>query len=584
MVNLTNLVNKYTKDRTRKRAIAKAQEAQELAKIKKAEEKAMADAQKLEDKANKKRANQMKGIFNKGIKKQEKKQQKENEARVHDMKMNFDKNYKETEEAKVRANQLKKDLKANNKRVQNEIEQKVHNIKMNYDKNYRINEIINQLEAGKERVAKKEDKANKKKVEQNKILLDSHYDENNLGSKRQKLIDKLTPNEEIEKQEKEKVVIDDHKKEIELIGQYKKQTEENYVNKISNLNNIKDEKNKILDFYREIKNGDNKIIRTDLDVDINNKIFSPYVGILHKNIENLSKKEQQKVIEKYIKNYGDAEGRRLLITDNDIVVLKEKYTDKRIKKENTKLQQEVINELRDTIKNINQDIKDVNKEKREIIKGYNDQIDGLKNKTKRDKESVKQQFKDLLERLPYDYEVVDDYTIERVREIYDPKRRRNIRTMERISFKDLLKEQNFIDKYNQEMEDIGWDNHKITYKELNKIMHNHGYTKLSQIDRPKKYQAKVRKRAIENVLKTLYSSGLGNTDFYALVREHLNEHNIDQIIGRLEDYEISFFFASDQQKVSSSLKSFAGALNLNPEMMYRGRRVEDIIDEAERKI
>ena len=200
------------------------------------------------------------------------------------------------------------------------------------------------------------------------------------------------------------------------------------------------------------------------------------------------------------------------------------------------------------------------------------------------KESLHSKTTRLLDSLNYEYEIIDENHIQRTREIFDPKKLRNIKTKEIVTLKQLMREKEFIDKYNSEMEAIGWDNHKISYIELNKIMENAKYKNYNQIARPKEYQNKVRTRGINNLLKSLRSSGLANTDFYAFVEQNLNLSNIDDIIKNMNDGEIVDLYASDQASTGSSIKKFIEGFNIDENTKFRGRTLAEIVEEAEQKI
>ena len=387
--------------------------------------------------------------------------------------------------------------------------------------------------------------------------------------------------------EKPKSVLDDKRAEIlhKALLYNDKELKKHELNQLkNNVSDLNNKRKEYKEYYNSLKemNKNNEYIGVT-QIDFASKI------VKSKDISKLSTKEQKRALDKIKKQFN---GNRYEVIEKDGIVTVEKlFTVKKqtndVKEENKKVIDQAkkhLDELNKEYKEAKQFKKDVNK----ILKNNEELQQKLKEEREAKnielKESLHRKTTRLLDSLDYEYEIVDENHIKRTREIFDPKKMRNIKTKEIVSLKQLKREQEFIDKYNSEMESIGWENHKISYIELNKIMENAKYKNYNQIARPKEYQKKVRTRGINNLLKSLRSSGLANTDFYAFVEQNLNLSNIDDVIKNMNDGEVVDLYASDQASTGSSLQKFIEGFNIDENTEFRGRTLNEIVEEAEQKI
>ena len=352
-------------------------------------------------------------------------------------------------------------------------------------------------------------------------------------------------------------------------------------NNVSDLNNKRKEYKEYYNSLKEMNKNNEYIGVTQID-------FASKI-VKSKDISKLSTKEQKRALDKIKKQFN---GNRYDVIEKDGIVTVEKlFTVKKqtndVKEENKK----VLDQAKKHLDELNKEYKEAKQFKKGVNKTLKNNEE-LQQKLKEEreaknielKESLQRKTTRLLDSLNYEYEIVDENHIKRTREIFDPKKMRNIKTKEIVSLKQLMREKEFIDKYNSEMESIGWENHKISYIELNKIMENAKYKNYNQIARPKEYQKKVRTRGINNLLKSLRSSGLANTDFYAFVEQNLNLSNIDDVIKNMNDGEVVDLYASDQASTGSSLQKFIEGFNIYENTEFRGRTLAEIVEEAEQKI
>lgn len=352
------------------------------------------------------------------------------------------------------------------------------------------------------------------------------------------------------------------------------------VNQIKNTVNDLDNKRKV---YKEYYNSLKEMNNSGSSIEIVSK------RVKEKDISRLSVKEQKRALARIKKQFQD---KKYGVVEKDGFIYVEKvYTDKKkpklVKTENKK----VLEDAKKHLDNLNEQYKEAKQFKTDVNKTLKDKAE-LEEKLIKErlakqteiKQKQEDKTKKLLESLNYEFDIIDENTIQRDKAFFDPEKLRNIKTKENVSIKQLMKEQEFIDNYNAEMEEIDWDNHKISYLELNKIMENHKYKDYNQIERPKEYQKKVRTRAVNNVLKSLKSAGLATTDFYAFVEQNLNLSNIDAVIANLNDGEIFDLFASDQTTTANSIKKFIQGFKVDLDKEFRGRTLAEIVEEAEQKI
>ena len=469
-------------------------------------------------------------------------------------------------------------------------------------------------------IEEKQTEEPKQKNKKLSIWDDVNYDNTHIGNKRARLIareqKKLDAYYKRRENNYQKALVEmelpDKVRDMQTMLIFNQLVADDKEAKETELKTAKDNHKQLqgrLDAYKEYYKGlktmleENKFVneidtKTQFDKFIDAGLISKTKTIKEKDISRLSDKEQKKVLEKLKKQFSDEKYSVYELAGSIIVDKKIDYSKERedvIKKriadaieENKK----TVERAKEYLDNLQSEYDEAKKIKKEVTDRQNAEKKEIREQVKKEKEEDKKKkqleknndFQTLLDSLDYDYEVVDEFTIERIREIYDPKRMRNVKTKERITMKELLKEQAFIEKYNAEMEEIGWDNHKISYVELEKIMHNNGFTKYSQIQRPKAYQKKVRQRGINNLFKSLWSAGLGNTDFYAFLQKHINHSNIDDIIGNMNEAEIYEIFGSDQQAVSKGLKKLVQSLKLSGDIKFRGRTLQEIYEEADEKM
>lgn len=352
-------------------------------------------------------------------------------------------------------------------------------------------------------------------------------------------------------------------------------------NNVTEISNKRKEYKEYYNSLKEMNKNNENIVATPLD--FGSKIVKT------KNISKLSIKEQKRALDKIKKQFRgnsyDIIEKDGFVTVEKIFTVKKQSND--VKEENKK----ALDQAKKQLDKLNKEYKEAKQFKKDVNKTLKNNEE-LQQKLKQEREAKnieiqenqKNKTKKLLESLNYEFDIIDENHIQRTTEIFDPKKMRNIKYKEIVSLKHLRKEQEFIDEYNSDMEKIGWENHKITYIELNKIMENAKYKNYNQITRPKEYQKKVRTRGINNLLKSLRSSGLANTDFYAFVEQNLNLSNIDDIIKNMNDGEIVDLYASDQATTGSSIKKFIEGFNIDENTKFRGRTLAEIVEEAEQKI
>ena len=431
-------------------------------------------------------------------------------------------------------------------------------------------------------------KANKKRKRAIKKAEQKMEKFNKLKQQHDKYATKLQKEGLVKTQpEKSKSVWDDKRTEVLYKAllyndkELKKYEVNQLKNNVSDLNNKRKEYKEYYNTLKEMNKNNEYIGVTQID-------FASKI-VKSKDITKLSTKEQKRALDKIKKQFN---GNRYEVIEKDGIVTVEKlFTVKKqtndVKEENKK----VLDQAKKHLDEINKEYKEAKQFKKDVNKTLKNNEE-LQQKLKEEREAKKIELQESLQRkttrlldsLNYEYEIVDENHIQRTREIFDPKKMRNIKTKEIVSLKQLKREKEFIDKYNSEMEAIGWDNHKITYIELNKIMENAKYKNYNQIARPKEYQKKVRTRGINNLLKSLRSSGLANTDFYAFVEQNLNLSNIDDIIKNMNDGEVVDIYKSDQATTSNSFKKFIEGFNLDWNSEFRGRTLAEIVEEAEQKI
>lgn len=387
--------------------------------------------------------------------------------------------------------------------------------------------------------------------------------------------------------EKTKSVWDDKRTEVlyKALLYNDKELKKYELNQLkNNVTEISNKRKEYKEYYNTLKemNKNNEYIGLT-PLEFGSKIVKT------KNISKLSIKEQKRALDKIKKQFS---GNSYDIIEKDgFVTVKKIFTVKKqsndVKEENKKN----LYQAKKQLDKLNKDYKEAKQFKKDVNKALKNNEE-LQQKLKQEREAKnieiqenqKKKIKKFLESLNYEFDIIDENHIQRTIEIFDPKKLRNIKTKEIVSIKQLMREKEFIDKYNSESEAIGWDNHKITYIELNKIMENNKYKNYNQIARPKEYQKKVRTRGINNLLKSLRSSGLANTDFYAFVEQNLNLSNIDDIIKNMNDGEIVDLYASDQATTGSSIKKFIEGFNIDENTKFRGRTLAEIVEEAEQKI
>ena len=387
--------------------------------------------------------------------------------------------------------------------------------------------------------------------------------------------------------EKTKSVWDDKRTEVlyKALLYNDKELKKYELNQLkNNVTEISNKRKEYKEYYNSLKemNKNNEYIGLT-PLEFGSKIVKT------KNISKLSTKEQKRVLDKIKKQFSgnsyDIIEKDGFVTVEKIFTVKKQSND--VKEENKK----ALDQAKKQLDNLNKEYKEAKQFKKDVNKTLKDKEE-LEDKLRKERqaknieiqENQKKKTKKLLENLNYEFDIIDENTILRPREIFDPKTMRNIRTKEKVTIKQLIKEQEFIDTYNSEMEAQGWENHKISYIELNKIMENHGYKNYNQIARPKEYQKKVRTRAINNVLKSLKSAGLANTDFYAFVEQNLNLSNIDNVIKHLNEGEIVDLFASDQTNTSNSLRQLFEGFKISGDSEFRGKTLDEIVDDAKQKI
>lgn len=431
-------------------------------------------------------------------------------------------------------------------------------------------------------------KANKKRKRAIKKAEQKMEKFNKLKQQHDKYATKLQKEGLVKTQpEKSKSVWDDKRTELLYKAllyndkELKKYEVNQLKNNVSDLNNKRKEYKEYYNSLKEMNKNNEYIGVTQID-------FASKI-VKSKDISKLSTKEQKRALDKIKKQFN---GNRYEVIEKDGIVTVEKlFTVKKqtndVKEENKK----VLDQAKKHLDELNKEYKEAKQFKKNVNKTLKNN-DELQQKLKEEreaknielKESLQRKTTRLLDSLDYEYEIVDENHIKRTREIFDPKKMRNIKTKEIVSLKQLMREKEFVDKYNSEMEAIGWDKHKITYIELNKIMENAKYKNYNQIARPKEYQKKVRTRGINNLLKSLRSSGLANTDFYAFVEQNLNLSNIDDIIKNMNDGEVVDIYISDQATTANSFKKFIEGFNLDWNSEFRGRTLAEIVEEAEQKI
>nr|DAT70656.1 MAG TPA: MAEBL protein [Caudoviricetes sp.] len=431
-------------------------------------------------------------------------------------------------------------------------------------------------------------KANKKRKRAIKKAEQKMEKFNKLKQQHDKYATKLQKEGLVKTQpEKSKSVWDDKRTEVLYKAllyndkELKKYEVNQLKNNVSDLNNKRKEYKEYYNSLKEMNKNNEYIGVTQID-------FASKI-VKSKDISKLSTKEQKRALDKIKKQFN---GNRYEVIEKDGIVTVEKlFTVKKqtndVKEENKK----VLDQAKKHLDELNKEYKEAKQFKKDVNKTLKNN-DELQQKLKEEreaknielKESLQRKTTRLLDSLDYEYEIVDENHIKRTREIFDPKKMRNIKTKEIVSLKQLMREKEFVDKYNSEMEAIGWDNHKITYIELNKIMENAKYKNYNQIARPQEYQKKVRTRGINNLLKSLRSSGLANTDFYAFVEQNLNLSNIDDIIKNMNDGEVVDIYKSDQATTANSFKKFIEGFNLDWNSEFRGRTLAEIVEEAEQKI
>lgn len=431
-------------------------------------------------------------------------------------------------------------------------------------------------------------KANKKRKRAIKKAEQKMEKFNKLKQQHDKYATKLQKEGLVKTQpEKSKSVWDDKRTEVLYKAllyndkELKKYEVNQLKNNVSDLNNKRKEYKEYYNSLKEMNKNNEYIGVTQID-------FASKI-VKSKDISKLSTKEQKKALDKIKKQFN---GNRYEVIEKDGIVTVEKlFTVKKqtndVKEENKK----VLDQAKKHLDGLNKEYKEAKQFKKDVNKTLKNNEE-LQQKLKEEREAKKIELQESLQRkttrlldsLNYEYEIVDENHIKRTREIFDPKKMRNIKTKEIVSLKQLIREKEFIDKYNSEMEAIGWENHKITYIELNKIMENAKYKNYNQIARPKEYQKKVRTRGINNLLKSLRSSGLANTDFYAFVEQNLNLSNIDDVIKNMNEGEIVDLYASDQATTGSSIKKFIEGFNIDENTKFRGRTLAEIVEEAEQKI
>lgn len=469
-------------------------------------------------------------------------------------------------------------------------------------------------------IEEKQTEEPKQKNKKLSIWDDVNYDNTHIGNKRARLIAREQKKLDAYYKRREKnyqkalaeMELPDKVRDMQTMLIFNQLVADDKEAKESELKTAKDNHNQLkgrLDAYKEYYKGlntmlkENKFVneidtKTQFDKFIEAGLISQTKTIKEKDISRLSEKEQKNVLEKIKKQFSDDKYSVYELAGSIIVDKKIDYSKERedvIKKRISDAIEEnkkTVERAKEYLDSLQAEYDEATKIKKEVTDRQNTEKKEIREQLKKEKEEDKKKkqvekyndFQTILDSLDYDFEVVDEFTIERIREIYDPKRMRNVKTKERITMKELLKEQAFIEKYNAEMEEIGWDNHKISYVELEKIMHNNGFTKYSQIQRPKAYQKKVRQRGIDNLFKSLWSAGLGNTDFYAFLQKHINHSNIDDIIGNMNEAEIYEIFGSDQQAVSKGLKKLVQSLKLSGDIKFRGRTLQEIYEEADEKM
>lgn len=431
-------------------------------------------------------------------------------------------------------------------------------------------------------------KANKKRKRAIKKAEQKMEKFNKLKQQHDKYATKLQKEGLVKTQpEKSKSVWDDKRTEVLYKSllyndkELKKYEVNQLKNNVSDLNNKRKEYKEYYNSLKEMNKNNEYIGVTQID-------FASKI-VKSKDISKLSTKEQKKALDKIKKQFN---GNRYEVIEKDGIVTVEKlFTVKKqtndVKEENKK----VLDQAKKHLDELNKEYKEAKQFKKDVNKTLKNNEE-LQQKLKEEREAKKIELQESLQRkttrlldsLNYEYEIVDENHIKRTIEIFDPKKMRNIKTKEIVSLKQLIREKEFIDKYNSEMEAIGWENHKITYIELNKIMENAKYKNYNQIARPKEYQKKVRTRGINNLLKSLRSSGLANTDFYAFVEQNLNLSNIDDVIKNMNEGEIVDLYASDQATTGSSIKKFIEGFNIDENTKFRGRTLAEIVEEAEQKI
>ena len=431
-------------------------------------------------------------------------------------------------------------------------------------------------------------KANKKRKRAIKKAEQKMEKFNKLKQQHDKYATKLQKEGLVKTQpEKSKSVWDDKRTEVLYKAllyndkELKKYEVNQLKNNVSDLNNKRKEYKEYYNSLKEMNKNNEYIGVTQID-------FASKI-VKSKDISKLSTKEQKKALDKIKKQFN---GNRYEVIEKDGIVTVEKlFTVKKqtndVKEENKK----VLDQAKKHLDGLNKEYKEAKQFKKDVNKTLKNNEE-LQQKLKEEREAKKIELQESLQRkttrlldsLNYEYEIVDENHIKRTREIFDPKKMRNIKTKEIVSLKQLIREKEFIDKYNSEMEAIGWENHKITYIELNKIMENAKYKNYNQIARPKEYQKKVRTRGINNLLKSLRSSGLANTDFYAFVEQNLNLSNIDDVIKNMNEGEIVDLYASDQATTGSSIKKFIEGFNIDENTKFRGRTLAEIVEEAEQKV
>ena len=431
-------------------------------------------------------------------------------------------------------------------------------------------------------------KANKKRKRAIKKAEQKMEKFNKLKQQHDKYATKLQKEGLVKTQpEKSKSVWDDKRTEVLYKAllyndkELKKYEVNQLKNNVSDLNNKRKEYKEYYNSLKEMNKNNEYIGVTQID-------FASKI-VKSKDISKLSTKEQKKALDKIKKQFN---GNRYEVIEKDGIVTVEKlFTVKKqtndVKEENKK----VLDQAKKHLDGLNKEYKEAKQFKKDVNKTLKNNEE-LQQKLKEEREAKKIELQESLQRkttrlldsLNYEYEIVDENHIKRTREIFDHKKMRNIKTKEIVSLKQLIREKEFIDKYNSEMEAIGWENHKITYIELNKIMENAKYKNYNQIARPKEYQKKVRTRGINNLLKSLRSSGLANTDFYAFVEQNLNLSNIDDVIKNMNEGEIVDLYASDQATTGSSIKKFIEGFNIDENTKFRGRTLAEIVEEAEQKI